>query len=399
MTSEAASPLGGGTMTVRVTGLAPLPAAKTRLHDPGPRLIVPAKAPLASAARLRGFGAAGIAALTGTFLPARAIVKLTGGAAVGVAVTVRAVFGAAVPAIAIAPLTDAPSAGALTAIPVAPELGEGPPLTTVISRCTFALVRPVFGSNASRPTTFVPGRSATVTANVPLPSAVTIGFSVSPLDGDARAGRRHAAHRVAGAVIRRHRACRVDDDQLRRAGEDEELPADVGEDREHQHGEQHGRDGALGDDEAAPAADRDRTRGRCERRALAAADLRLQPIEVDEVFRVEPQVDAVVAEEALRVHRTRQVPVLACLEGGEVAAPDLRVALHAVEVDALRLAGGAEHLAQLVARAIGHASSSSGATSPPQPSGVTSTSRKRLPSAGPTIPRSSIWSRTRAARA
>src|SRR6476661_8963977 len=119
MTSEADSPLGGGTTTARVTGLTPPPAAKARLHDPGPRLIVPANAPLASAARLSGFGAVGIAALTGTFVPARAIVKVTGAAAVGVAVTVRAVFGAAVPAIAIAPLTDAPSAGALTAIPVA----------------------------------------------------------------------------------------------------------------------------------------------------------------------------------------------------------------------------------------------------------------------------------------
>ena len=67
------------------------------------------------------------------------------------------------------------------------------------------------------------------------------------------------------------------------------------------------------------------------------------PLEED-LVRVEAEVQRVVAQEALGVDRARQLAVLAALEGAQVARPDLRVALGAVEVDALALAGGEQAL-------------------------------------------------------
>ena len=68
--------------------------------------------------------------------------------------------------------------------------------------------------------------------------------------------------------------------------------------------------------------------------ALAA----LAPPLAEDVVGVEAEVERVVAQEALRVDGARQLAVVAALERGEVAGPDLRVALGAVQVDALALA-------------------------------------------------------------
>ena len=66
---------------------------------------------------------------------------------------------------------------------------------------------------------------------------------------------------------------------------------------------------------------------------------------LEDVVGIEAQVDGVVAQEALRVDRRRQLVVVAVLERGEIAQPDLRVALGAIQVDALALAGGLKRLA------------------------------------------------------
>ena len=87
----------------------------------------------------------------------------------------------------------------------------------------------------------------------------------------------------------------------------------------------------------------------------------LDPVEVDQVLGIEPEVRPVVAQEALRVDRAGQVRIVAELERGEIALPDLRVALDAGEVHTLPLAGGAQDLPELV-DVTGHAPSSSSGT-------------------------------------
>src|SRR5439155_17207808 len=66
--------------------------------------------------------------------------------------------------------------------------------------------------------------------------------------------------------------------------------------------------------------------------------------------RVEPEVDGVVAQEALRVHGPGQVAVVARLEGAQVAHPDLGVALGPDEVDALVLARRGQPIRQARSR-------------------------------------------------
>ena len=66
----------------------------------------------------------------------------------------------------------------------------------------------------------------------------------------------------------------------------------------------------------------------------AAVTALAAPLEEDLVG-IETEIQGVVAQEALRVDRPGQLAVLAPLEGAEIACPDLRVALGAVEVDAL----------------------------------------------------------------
>ena len=66
---------------------------------------------------------------------------------------------------------------------------------------------------------------------------------------------------------------------------------------------------------------------------------------LEQLVGVEAQVDGVVAQEALGVDRRRQVVVCAVLERRQVAQPDLGVALGAVQVDALALAGKLKRLA------------------------------------------------------
>ncbi len=69
---------------------------------------------------------------------------------------------------------------------------------------------------------------------------------------------------------------------------------------------------------------------------LAVGAALAPPLEQD-VVRIEAEIQRVVAQEALGVDGTRQLAVVATLEGGEVARPDLRVPFRAVEVDALAL--------------------------------------------------------------
>ena len=67
---------------------------------------------------------------------------------------------------------------------------------------------------------------------------------------------------------------------------------------------------------------------------------------VQDLVRIEAEIERVVAQEALRVDGARQLAVVAALEGAEIAGPDLRVALGAVQVDALALARVVEPLRQ-----------------------------------------------------
>ena len=137
-------------------------------------------------------------------------------------------------------------------------------------------------------------------------------------------------------------------------------------------------------------ADQDRQQGRDdddrrERQALArrgeglgdgqhrlGGDLRvaaLPPPLADDVLGVEAEVERVVAQEALRVDGARQLAVLAVLEGGEVAGPDLGVALGPVEVHALALAGREQALRQRRTglRRVGAIGVALGSACPPQP--------------------------------
>ena len=85
----------------------------------------------------------------------------------------------------------------------------------------------------------------------------------------------------------------------------------------------------------------------------------LQPEEIDQVVGVEAEVEAVVAQEAAGVDGPRQVAVLAVLEGGQVADPDLGVALDTRQVDEPGLASGPQHFAELGRLALRHSPSSS----------------------------------------
>ena len=69
------------------------------------------------------------------------------------------------------------------------------------------------------------------------------------------------------------------------------------------------------------------------------------PLEQDLVG-VEPEVERVVAQEALGVDGAGELAIVAALERGEVAGADLRVPLRAVQVDALALASGEEALGE-----------------------------------------------------
>ena len=144
---------------------------------------------------------------------------------------------------------------------------------------------------------------------------------------------------------------------------------------------------------------------------------------VEDLLGIEPEVERVVAQEALRVDGAGQLLVIAALEGAQVAGPDLRVALGPVQVHALALAGGVQALGQAGRRvgrqaapgfgAIGadrplqllprrHSSSPSSPSSAP-PDGAASSRRRTCrafePSNAPMYPRASSWSIIRAARA
>ena len=159
---------------------------------------------------------------------------------------------------------------------------------------------------------------------------------------------------------------------------------------------------------------RDREHGLGRDRRVAA----LAPPLADDVLGVEPEVERVVAQEALRVDGARQLGVVALLERGEVAGADLRVALGAVEVDALALArrrAGARAATgrpRVASRAVGVARRRGPAAARLVPSCRRPRPRRGpvdRPGAGPpgrsirrmrpTYPRASSWSMIRAARA
>ncbi len=88
---------------------------------------------------------------------------------------------------------------------------------------------------------------------------------------------------------------------------------------------------------------RDRLRHDDGRRRLLDVAALAPPLEQDLVG-VEPEIERVVAQEALRVDRAGELLVVAALQRAQVACPDLRVALGAIEIDALALARGVEAL-------------------------------------------------------
>src|SRR4029079_14931595 len=91
----------------------------------------------------------------------------------------------------------------------------------------------------------------------------------------------------------------------------------------------------------------------------------LAPPLPDDLFGIEPEIQRVVAQEALRVEVAGQLAVLAPLQGRQVAGANLRVALGAVEVDALALARRVEPLGEAQA---GASRGSSGRLAIPLPS-------------------------------
>ncbi len=130
----------------------------------------------------------------------------------------------------------------------------------------------------------------------------------------------------------------------RRLGEPQELHAEVAgesDDGDHEQAEDHeaGREGQ------ALARGGDGSRDGDDRLWLARVATLAAPLEED-LVRVQAEVQRVVAQEALGVDRPRQLTVVAAFQGGQVAGPDLRVALGAVEVDALALAGREQALRQ-----------------------------------------------------
>ena len=131
----------------RATGAAPSPAIASS-PVAGGSASWPVKAPLGSATRARGAGAAGVPAATLTACPAAfATAKDIAAAAVASAVTLTVMPGGVVPLTVTGPAVVAPSAGALSAS-CGPALGlpDGSAVSTVISRRTSGLSRPVVSS-------------------------------------------------------------------------------------------------------------------------------------------------------------------------------------------------------------------------------------------------------------
>ncbi len=132
--------------------------------------------------------------------------------------------------------------------------------------------------------------------------------------------------------------------QLRDLGEPEQLHPDVAQEQDD-HDAQDRRDREAGR-EGEPATGvgqglRGRDHGGARR--PQARVLLLVPA-IQHLHRVEPQVERVVAQEALGIDRAGQLRVVAVLECRQVPGADLGVALRTVEVDALLLAGRVQHV-------------------------------------------------------
>ena len=170
-------------------------------------------------------------------------------------------------------------------------------------------------------------------------------------DRDRGARQRRSLERV-----RRGRVVDVDDGRRRlgdrdgrRLGEAQDLDAEVGPERQDDDRQQGDDDDARREGQAL-ARRGDRLRhddGRGDFLGIAAL---VPPLEQD-VFRVETEIERVVAQEPLRVDRPGQLLVVAALECAEIAGTDLGVALGAIEVDALALAGRVEPFGKASGRA------------------------------------------------
>ena len=140
------------------------------------------------------------------------------------------------------------------------------------------------------------------------------------------------------------RGRRLGDRDRRRLGEAQDLDAEVDPEGQDDDGQQRDHDQARREGQAL-ARRRDRLGHDDRRRLLLAVAALTTPLDQD-LVRVEPEVERVVAQEALGVDRARQLLVVAALEGAQVARPDLGVALGPVEVDALALACGVQPFRQ-----------------------------------------------------
>ncbi len=173
---------------------------------------------------------------------------------------------------------------------------------------------------------------------------VAVRRPVVDVDGRVRQG--DAAEGVRGRRIvdLDHRRRRVRDRDRGRLREAQELDAEVGPEGEHADGHQRQDDDERREGQALPWR-RQRARhrdGRGHFLGLAA----LAPPLLEDLVGVEAEVERVVAQEALRVDRAGELLPVAALHRVEVARPDLRVALGAVQVDALALARLVEALRQ-----------------------------------------------------
>ena len=209
------------------------------------------------------------------------------------------------------------------------------------TRSVFSDVLPVSGSSAADVELVAPAAELDLLG----PAAVVVGrrevrlLAPAVEDGHRRARDRRPAQREHRRVLvdLHHGLGGVGDRQRRRLREPHELDAHVDRERGDQDRQQRGDDDHRRERQALARrgerlGDRQHRLGRHLRVAPLAAPL------ADDLLGVQPEVERVVAQEALGVDGAGELGVLAVLEGGQVPGPDLGVALGAVQVDALALA-------------------------------------------------------------
>ena len=228
-----------------------------------------------------------------------------------------------------------------------PEPGDADGRGTTMVIASVDESRWVTGSVATTVKSFFPARERHL--DFPLP--VLVGVRVverltRSVDRDERARASRSFEHDRLGVHGAEQVCRLGQPDGRGfdvAHELESQVADESEDDEpYQAGDQHrwrNRDAAAGR--------RQRTWRRSDYDALGRAHaLHLVAPALEHLFGIEPEVDGVVAQEALGVDRRRQVLVGTVFQRRQVAQPDLGVALGAVQIHALALAGQLERLAK-----------------------------------------------------